>query len=55
MAMGLVAGFQAIAVAYQAILRKFDGLKLNPTFALGTWLGFKKHDDKAMVMPHQVF
>jgi hypothetical protein len=27
-----------------------EGIKIKPTFALGTWLGFKKHDEKAMVM-----
>lgn len=27
-----------------------EGIQIKPTFALGTWLGFKKHDDKAMVM-----
>lgn len=27
-----------------------DGIKLKPTFATGTWLGFEKHDEKVMVM-----
>jgi hypothetical protein len=27
-----------------------EGIEIKPTFALGTWLGFKKQDEKAMVM-----
>jgi hypothetical protein len=27
-----------------------EGIKIKPTFALGTWFGFKKYDDKTMVM-----